>query len=176
MPVDPVRHEHRGQTTAPHQLDRATDLVGPTDLTIWPLEILAPRDAQPLGRGAGFTTVFDTDISALFTKRRGFGIVDFLLLAGLIAWTVLASDLRLWVRDGLATFGAATATAGVARADRPAAPIDEVEAVPTEVVVPTDTAENTTAEESAPTPVPFLELMDAGNRAFDAGAFGIARA
>ena len=120
--------------------------------------------------------MFDTNINALFPQRRRFGVVDVLLLAGLIAWTVLASDLRLWVRDGLPTFGAAAATAGVTRADPATAPVDEVETVPTEVAVPTDTPENTTAEEPDPTPVPYRELMDDGNRAFDAGAFDTARA
>ena len=132
-----------------------------------------PTDTEPAAPG---TSVFDTDIGALFPQRRRFGVVDFLLLAGLVAWTVLASDLRLWVRDGLATFGSAAATAGVARPDRPASPIDDVETVPTAAVAPTATPENTAAEEPDPTPVSYLELMDAGNRAFDAGAFDTARA
>lgn len=122
-----------------------------------------PPDNEPPTKQA---SVFDKDISALFPKRRRFGVVDLLLLGGLIAWGVLGSDLRLWVEGGLATFGLTAAEEGVARAELPP-PLDAVE---------TDVTEETLAPDPVSVYVPHAELMSAGNRAFEAGDYEAARA
>lgn len=125
------------------------------------------------------TSVFDKDISALFPKRKRFGVADILLLAGLVAWGVLASDLRLWVQGGLATFGMTAAEEGVARAELPSSP-DAAPTTALEDSLETDVADAMNGETSTPAPaavhVPHAELMNDGNRAFEAGAFETARA
>jgi Flp pilus assembly protein TadD len=120
-------------------------------------------------------SVFDTDISALFPKRKRFGVADFLLLAGLVAWTALASDLRIWVQGGLSTFGMTAAEEGVARAELSPA-LDAVETTTPDAVVETDALDGTSAPETEPVHVPHADLMNAGNLAFEAGAFETARA
>ncbi len=127
------------------------------------------------------TSVFDKDISALFPKRKRFGVADFLLLAGLVSWVVLASDLRLWVQGGLSTFGASGARAGLAsaatgstRAELSPSP-DAVGADWPDAGGETDAPQAETAATREPVSVPHAELMDAGNRAFDAGDFETAR-
>ncbi len=46
MAVHPVGYEYGCGAAAAHELDRAPDLVGPPDLAIRPMEVLAPRDSQ----------------------------------------------------------------------------------------------------------------------------------
>ncbi|MDA1092227.1 MAG: tetratricopeptide repeat protein [Acidobacteria bacterium] len=118
------------------------------------------------------------NISALFPKRKRFGVADFLLLAGLVACTVLASDLRLWVQGGLSAFGAtvglASAATGSTRAELSPSP-DAVETARPDPGGETDAPQEEPATTPAPVPVPHAELMGAGNRAFDAGDFETAR-
>jgi Flp pilus assembly protein TadD len=121
------------------------------------------------------TSVFDTDISALFPKRKRFGVADVLLLAGLIAWSVLASDLRLWVQGGLSTFGMTSAEEGVARAEFPPS-LDVVETTTPDADVEANTPGGASAPEPEPVQMPHADLMNAGNRAFEAGSFETARA
>ena len=62
---------------------------------------------------------FDTDISALFPKRRRFGVIDLLLVAGMVGWLAVVSDVRVWVEDGVVSFAASSAWTGVRRAAGP---------------------------------------------------------
>ena len=138
-----------------------------------------PADGTSASEAKPRQRVFDKDISALFPKRKRFGVADFILLAGLVAWTVLASDLRLWVQGGLSTFGSslgfAVATTGATRADVPPSP-DAVETATPDPSGETDAPDAGPTRAAEPVFIPHADLMDTGNRAFDAGDFETARA
>ena len=123
--------------------------------------------------------IFDTDISALFPKRRRFGVIDLLLAAGMVGWLVVISDVRVWVDDGVVSFAASSAWTGVRRAAGPTRPetapvsarnrgnaehaeSDEVEGprMPPSEALP----------EAEPLP-PAAVSMSAGNTLFERGEF-----
>ena len=108
-------------------------------------------------------SVFDTDISELFPKRRRSGVIDLLLLAGLIAWLVVLSDVRVWVQDGVISFATSSAMAGATRAAVPTAP--ETQPVPAE-----DEGDTAGAELPEAKPLPPASVsMELGNQLFEAG-------
>ena len=79
-------------------------------------EPLRPTDPESPGPGdtaAPDRATFDTDISELFPKRRRFGVIDLLLVAGLVGWLVVLSDMRVWVEDGVVSFSTSSARAGI---------------------------------------------------------------
>jgi len=127
----------------------------------------APGSNDADGRPDGSDrSVFDTDISALFPKRRRFGVIDLLLVAGLVAWAVLMSDVRIWLRGEGSSFATGTAVTGATRAPLP------------------DGSEGDTAsgDEAVATSVPtrtgadaVVATVAAGMKAFEAGDFETAR-
>lgn len=144
-----------------------------------------PDPASPeQGDGDADQSIFDKDISALFPERRRFGAADFLLLAGLVAWVALFSDVKLWLDNGVATFGVASASTGTVRAptatgDPPATPTDSTVADGDETTGVDDTDADADAGEPAsrrsdaptgPTPSATAALA-AGTALFEANDF-----
>ena len=139
-------------------------------------EPLRPTDPESPGPGdtaAPDRATFDTDISELFPKRRRFGVIDLLLVAGLVGWLVVLSDMRVWVEDGVVSFSTSSARAGIAQAATPVA-LEPVEASAQ------DTSDATLAEaegeavpETEPLP-PAAVSMNAGNQLFERGEFAAA--
>ena len=111
--------------------------------------------------------VFDTNIGELFPTRRRFGVVDLLLLAGLIAWLVVLSDVRVWMKDGPGSFATSTAIAGATRAAVPTSPATHP--------VPAETDRDMPGAASRP-PAPAPASMAAGSRLFETGEFEAALA
>ncbi len=121
-------------------------------------------------------SVFDTDISELFPKRSRFGVIDLLLVAGLIGWLVVLSDVRVWVKDGVVSFATTSAIAGTTWATVPTTP----ETLP--VLVEDDRGAPRAAlpeTEALPPAVPLPPAsvsMEAGNQLFETGEFPAALA
>ena len=86
----------------------------PREIDAEQLSAKAPTDGDETQTPAA--SVFDTDISELFPKRARFSVIDLLLLAGVVAWLAVLSDVRVWVEDGVVSFATASAREGVTRA------------------------------------------------------------
>jgi tetratricopeptide (TPR) repeat protein len=148
---------------------------------------LPPREIEPERRSVteppdgdepptADTSIFDTDISELFPKRARFGVIDVLLIASLVVWLAVLSDVRVWVEDGVVSFATASARAGVTRAAVLTPPetepelaenVDNLEDVePDDDDVPTNAA----VPETEPLP-PASVSMRNGNRLFENGEF-----
>ena len=121
-------------------------------------------------------SVFDTDISELFPRRRRFGVIDLLLLAGLVAWLAVLSDVRVWVEGGVVSFATSSARAGLTRAAVPDTPDSETMLAENpenpENAEPDDDDVQTNAAvpETEPLPSASVSMRD-GNRLFENGDF-----
>ena len=115
-------------------------------------------------------SIFDTGISELFPKRRRFGVIDLLLVAGVIAWLVVLSDVRVWVEDGVVSFATSSARTGATWAAIPPGP--EPQPVPGE-----NDSERPAEALPEPDPLPPAAVsMEAGNQLFEDGEFPAALA
>ncbi len=115
-------------------------------------------------------SIFDTDISKLFPRRQRFGVIDLLLMAGLIAWLVVLSDVRVWVEGGVVSFATSSARIGTTWAAVPMGPAAQP--------VPAGNDRDPPAEallEPDPLP-PAAVSMEAGNQFFETGEFPAALA
>ena len=129
--------------------------------------------SEPDATEAAKKSVFDTDISTLFPKRSRFGVIDLLLVAGLIAWLAVMSDMRVWVNEGVISFATGSAIAGARQAAvavptaqeaQPMSAGDDGEA-PDEAV-----SESEPPPRAAPLP-PAAVSVEAGNQLLETGEF-----
>ena len=152
----------------------ARQLPPPREIDAEQLSAKAPTDGDETQTPAA--SVFDTDISELFPKRARFSVIDLLLLAGVVAWLAVLSDVRVWVEDGVVSFATASAREGVTRAAVASTPqaepvlaesVDMLENIERDIdEVPTSAA----APKTEPLPAASVS-MRAGNRLFENGEF-----
>ena len=133
-----------------------------------------PNDpSEPDDTDAAGKSVFDTDISTLFPRRRRFGVIDLLLVAGLIAWLVVLSDMRVWVNDGVISFATGSAMAGASRVAVavPTAPEDHPMPAADDGDTPGEAVPGREPPPRAAPLPPAAVSMGAGNQLFDTGEF-----
>ena len=151
---------------APAHVRRAAEPASDTA----PLQRSEPDPPESDAAATPKKAIFDTDISELFPKRSRFGVIDLLLLAGLVAWLMVLSDVHVWVRDGLVSFATSSAITGATRAAVPTTPATQP--MPGEGDRDTLPAAVLVAEPLPPTPV----STEAGNQLFETREFRAALA